>query len=175
MTPLLILGFLIPSTVMAGGDKGRDPYDIGERYFAQKEYRRAMQYYRKALTANDIRAHYRMGLIYEEQGKERDALKHYRRYMELGRPGSEWNDSAARVKRIEERLQAETARSAALFERGKALYQEGKFKEAEGVFLDALKEDEANPDIHFYLGEVYLQLGEYGKAEAEFRKAKEYY
>jgi len=174
-TALLILGLLTPSSVFSGGDKDKDPYDAGEKYYEQKDYGRALQYYRKALSTNDVRAHYRMGLIYETQGKDRDALKHYRRYQELGRPGADWNDASARAGRIEERLRAETTRSEALFERGKALYGEGKYREAEGIFLEAIREDETNPDIHFYLGEVYMQLGEYGKAEAEFRKAKEYY
>jgi tetratricopeptide (TPR) repeat protein len=160
---------------MAGGDIGQNLYDIGEKYYAQKKYGRALQYYRKAVAANDVRAHYGIGLVYEDTGKERDALKHYRRFMELGRPNSKWNDAAARARRIEQRLQAETTRSAALFEKGKTLYEEGKFREAEDVFLDALREDDRNPDIHFYLGEVYMKLGEYGQAEAGYRMAKEYY
>ena len=34
---------------------------------------------------------------------------------------------------------------------------------------------ESNPEIHFYLGEVYMELEEYGKAESEYNKAKGYY
>ena len=139
------------------------------------DYRRALTYYRKALGQNDVRAHYRMGIIYEESGKDRDALRHYRRYLELGKPDSRWNDAAARANRLEKRLTADTARSSALLERGKSLYAEGKYREAEKVLLDAVREDATNPEIHFYLGEVYMALEEYGKATAEYKKAEDLY
>ncbi len=172
---LLVICLAGPSTVLAGGDKGGDPFNLGERYYAKKEYRTALQYFRKALGGNVVRAHYRMGQIYEETGRDRDALTHFRSYLELGRPGDRWNDASARIKILEERLRAETTRSAALLERGKTLYADGMYGQAEKVLLDAVKEDERNPEIHFYLGEVYMALGQYGKAEAEYRKAKEYY
>jgi tetratricopeptide (TPR) repeat protein len=172
---LLIFGMFIPHSVPAGEDRGRDAYEMGEKYYDQKDFRRALQYYRKALAANDVRAHYRMGLIYEQSGRERDALKHYRMYLELGRPGSRWNDAAARIRNIEARLRKETTRSSALFERGRTLYVEGKYREAEKILLDALKEDDTSPEIHFYLGEVYMRLEDYRRAEAHYKKAKEYY
>ncbi len=179
ITRLLLIGFAIgiclPQAAYAGGDKGKDPYEVGERYFSQKDHRRALTYYRKALGQNDVRAHYRMGIIYEESGKDRDALRHYRRYLELGKPDARWNDAAARADRLEMRLTADTARSSALLERGKSLYAEGKYREAEKVLLDAVGEDLTNPEIHFYLGEVYMALREYGRATAEYNKAKENY
>lgn len=171
----LLISLMLPLQVQAGGDKGKDPYEIGEKYFAKEDYRRALQYYRKALGQNDVRAHYRIGLIYEDAGRDRDALRHYRRFMDLGRPGTRRNDAARRVRAIEERLSRETGRSNELLERGKSLFMDGKYREAEKILLDAAAEDESNPEIHFYLGEVYMELEEYGKAESEYNKAKGYY
>lgn len=171
----LLVCLMLPQQVHAGGDKGKDPYEIGEKYFARDDYRRALQYYRKALGVNDVRAHYRMGLIYEDAGKDRDALKHYRRFMDLGRPGTQRNDADKRIIALENRMRNETTRSTELLERGKGFLMEGKYREAEQVLLQAGAEDESNPEVHFYLGEVYIELEEFGKAEAEFNKAKGYY
>ena len=171
----LAIGMLIPQVAFPGADKGKEPYDVAEKYYAQNDHRRALTYYRKALGQNDVRAHYRMGLIYEEAGKDRDALRHYQRYLELGKPDAKWNDAAARAKRLEGKLSADTARSSALLERGKSHYAEGKYRDAEKVLLDAAREDINNPEIHFYLGEVYMALEEYNKATAEYNKAKENY
>ena len=175
LTALLLVCVMLPQQVQAGGDKGKDPYEIGEKYFVSEDYRTALQYYRKALGLNDMRAHYRMGLIYEDSGKDRDALRHYRRFMDLGRPGTQRDNAARRVRAIEERLNRETTRSSGLLERGKSLFMEGKYREAEQVLLQAVVEDGSNPEIHFYLGEVYMELQEYSKAESEYNKAKGYY
>jgi Flp pilus assembly protein TadD len=72
-------------------------------------------------------------------------------------------------------MRNETTRSTELLERGKGFLMEGKYREAEQVLLQAGAEDESNPEVHFYLGEVYIELEEFGKAEAEFNKAKGYY
>lgn len=172
---LLAIGVLFPQAAFPGADKGKDPFDVAERYYSQDDHRRALVYYRKALEQNDVRAHYKMGIINEEAGKDRDALRHYRRYLELGKPDAKWNDAAARAKRLEEKLSADTARSSALLERGKSLYAEGQYRDAEKVLLDAAREDRNDPEIHFYLGEVYMALEEYAKATAEYNKAKENY
>jgi tetratricopeptide (TPR) repeat protein len=175
LTACLLVCLMLPQQVQAGGDKGKDPYEMGEKYFAREDYRTALQYYRKALGQNDVRAHYRMGLIYEDAGKDRDALRHYRRFMDLGRPGTHRNDAARRVRAIEERLSRETVQSVELLQRGKSLFIEGKYQEARQVLLQAASEDESNPEIHFYLGDFYMEMGEYGKAESEYNKAKGYY
>lgn len=175
LTACLLLFMALPQAALAGGDKGKDPYEVGEKYYAARDYRTALQYYRKALGQNDVRAHYRVGLIYEAQGRDRDALRHYRRFVDLGRPGPFRDDAVRRIRVVEQRLERETTGSAALLERGKSLFTEGKYQEAEEVLLRAAREDETNPEIHFYLGEVYMETGQYGKAEAEYRKAEEYY
>jgi Flp pilus assembly protein TadD len=171
----LLVCLVLPQYCLAGGDKGKVPFEIGERYFAREDYRTALQYYRKALGQNDVRAHYRMGLIYEDAGKDRDALRHYKRYIDLGSPGSMKEDAVRRAAAIERRLAQETSFSIQLLERGKALFTEGKYRDAEKVLLQAAAEDGTNPEIHFYLGEVYMELEEYSKAESEFMKAEEYY
>ena len=175
LTAGLLVCLIFPQQPQAGGDKGKDLYEMGEKYFASQDYRGALQYYRKALGQNDVRAHYRIGLIYEDGGRDRDALRHYRSFIDLGRPGSQRNDAIRRVKAIEDRLSRETAQSAELLERGKSLFAEGKYREAQQVLLKAAVEDGSNPEIHFFLGEVYMELEEYSKAESEYNKAKGYY
>jgi Flp pilus assembly protein TadD len=175
LAAFLLVCFLVPHQVQAGSDKGKDLYEVGEKYFAREDYRSALQYYRKALGQNDVRAHYRIGLIYEDSGKERDALKHYRSYIDLGPPGTQRTDAARRAKGIKDRLSRVTSRSKELLQRGKNLFTEGKYSEAEQVLLEAVSEDPSDPEVHFYLGEVYMELGQYSKAESEYNKAKEYY
>jgi len=171
----LLVCLTLPQGVLASSDKGMGPYEIGEKYFDRQDYRMAQQYYRKALGQNDVRAHYRMGLIYEDAGKDRDALKHYQRFIDLGRQGAQRNDAVRRVRVIEDRLSRGSTRSSELLERGKGLFMEGKYREAEQVLLQAAGEDETDPEVHFYLGEVYMALEDYSKAESEYNKAKEYY
>lgn len=164
-----------PRQVHAGGDKVKDPYSAAETYYAQRDWKRALQLYRRALSVNDVRAHYRMGRIYEQTGSARDAIFHYRRYLELGQPGLEWNDAAQRLRGLENAQAKKAPGSQTLLERGRSLYAAGKFQEAETVLLEAVRAEETNPEAHFYLGEVYYELGQYEKAQRHFLKAKENY
>ena len=52
----LVVCITMPQLAQAGGDRGKDPYELGEKYFAREDYRTALQYYRKALGQNDVRA-----------------------------------------------------------------------------------------------------------------------
>lgn len=174
-TECLLLCLLFPQFVQAGGDTGKVPYEIGERLFMRKDYGAALKYYRRALKRDDVRAHYRMGLIYENDGKFKDALEHYRRFVERGRPDSQRSDAVRRVGAIEERLKMKTAPPTDLLEEGRRLFTKGKYREAETVLLKAASRDKSNPKIHFSLGEVYMGLEEYGKAAAEYDKAKQFY
>lgn len=172
MTVCFLVCLMVPHPVQAGGDAGKGPYEIGEKYYARKEYGTALKYYRKALEQNDPRAHYRMGLISEDAGKDREALGHYQRLMDLDRPDAQRSDVVRRVAAIEERLKKKTTRSTDLLERGKNLFMQGKYREAEKVLLQAASKDTSNPEIHFYLGEVYMELEDFGRATAEYKKVK---
>jgi tetratricopeptide (TPR) repeat protein len=179
LTAFLVVCLMAPRLAQAGGDAGMNPYEIGEKYFARKDYRIALKHYRKALAKNDVRAHYRMGLIYERTGKDRDALSHYQRFTELGPPDAQRSDAVLRAKAVEERLKRKTTRKTTrptgLLGQGKSLYMKGKYREAEQALLQAAARNESQPEVHFYLGEVYMKLEAYGKAEAEYTKAKGYY
>ena len=172
LTAVLLVLLMLPQLVQAGGDMGKAPYDIGEKYYVRKDYRTALKYYQKALGRNDVRAHYRMGRIYEDIGKDRDALSHYQRFMDLNPSDTQRSDIDRRVRAIEERLNRKTTRSTQLLEQGKSLFMSGKYREAEQVLLQAAAKDESKPEIHFYLGEVYMKLEKYSKAKSEYNKAK---
>lgn len=62
-----------------------------------------------------------------------------------------------------------------LLERGKSLYAAGKYREAEKVLLKAGSGGKVGAAVHFSLGDVYMALEEYGKATAQYRKAKRAY
>lgn len=171
MTAGLLVCLIFPQLVQAGGDLGEDPYEIGEKLFAKKNFKTALKYYQKSLARNDVRAYYRLGLIYEAAGKEEEALNHYRRFMDLGQPAMQQSDAAQRASAIEERLNRRATRSTELLERGKILFKKRKYREAERVLRDAASKGTSEPEIHFYLGEVYMQLEEYGKAKSEYKKA----
>lgn len=175
VTACLLLCLVSPRPVRAGGDVGNDPYEIGEKFFARKDHKTALKYFRKALGKNDVRAHYRMGLIYEDAGKDREALTQYRRFIELAQPDTRRSDSVRRVGDLEERLKRKPARAPGLLEQGKSLFRKGSYRDAERVLLEAAAQNESKPEIHFYLGEVYMELRDYGRAEAEYTKAKGYY
>lgn len=177
MTACLLACLMSPQPALAGGDRGQDPYDTGRKLFARKNYGTALKYFEKALKRDDVRAHYGMGLVYEDTGRERDALRQYLRFIELAQPeDTEHGDALQRVSAIEERLKkTRIAPPIDHLERGRSLMKAGKYREAEKALLEAASRNESRPEIHFHLGEVYLQLEEYGKAKSEYDKAKRYY
>ena len=175
MTAGLLVCLMFPQSVFAGGDLGPDPYEIGEKLFAKKHYKTAIKYYAMALAQKDTRAHYRMGLAYEEIGKDENALYHYRLFIDLGQQDTQHRDAVQRVRAIEERLKRESKRTTELLRQGKSLFKKGKYREAEKVLLQAASRNQKSPEIHFCLGEVYLKMEAYGKATAEYKKAKGYY
>ncbi len=175
VTAGLLACLMIPQPVLAGGDLGQAPFEIGEKLFAKKHYKTALKYYAKALAQNDSRAHYRMGRAYEEIAQHEDALYHYRLFVDLGQQDTQHHDAVQRAGAIEERLKRESDRTTELLERGKSLHKEGKYREAEKALFRAASRDPKNPEIHFHLGEVYLKLEAYDKATAEYKKAKGFF
>jgi tetratricopeptide (TPR) repeat protein len=106
-------------------------------------------------------------------GKHYDtALKYYRRALKQD-PGNA--EAAEKARAIEERQAKKTARTDKLLETGKALFRKKKYREAEKALLQAASRDRSNPEIHFMLGEVYLQMEQYDRAKAEYKKAKSGY
>jgi tetratricopeptide (TPR) repeat protein len=193
-TALLLVLLASPQVVRGDGDRGK-AYEIGEKYYATKDYAAALKHYRRALEQHEMRAHYRLGLIFEATGRDRDALRHYRLFQELAQPEAERSDVAQRVSAIEERMKQRPpqkpprqlarkpaqkpaqqhaqhpARPAGLLEQGKALLKSGKYREAQQVLLQAVARDQSRPEPHFLLGEAYLGLEDYGRAEEEYRAA----
>lgn len=174
-TACLALWLLSPLLVRAGGDPGTGSYEIGEKLLAGKNHRTALKNFQRALRHDDARGHFGMALLSEAAGKDRDALSHYQRFMDIGEPGALRTEAVRRAVAIEERLVGKTARAAELLDRGKSLFGKGNHREAKRVLLQAAAEDKASAETHFYLGEVHLQLGEYAESAAEFAKAKRYY
>lgn len=90
-------------------------------------------------------------------------------------PGPQRSGTVQQNGTLEKRPQQPATRTPGLLEQGKTLFMSGKFPEAEAVLLQAIAGDETQPEAHFYLGEVYLALEEYRKAESEYQKATGYF
>jgi len=176
VTACLLACLMCPLPIHAGGDRAENPYEIGEKLFAKKNYKTALKYYQQALQQGESRAHYRMGQIYEKAGKSVDALNHYQQFIGLAQPeDTQRNDAAQRIEAIEEQRARKTTRSTELLKRSKSLFKKGSYREAEKVLLRAVSEDPSNPEPHFSLGEVYMKMEQYGKAKSEYDKAKRSY
>lgn len=167
---------IAPPLAFSGGYAGEEPYDIGQKLLAKKHYKTALSYFQKALKRNDVRAHYGMGLLYETTGKGKDALGQYQRFIDGAQPEDALrSDAVRRAGAIEERMKSTAARTTELLERGIALFKQGKYREAEKALLQAAEGGGKQAEAHFYLGEVYLQLENYDKAELHYHEAKRSY
>jgi len=56
-----------------------------------------------------------------------------------------------------------------LFERGRAHYSAGRFEIALVTLLEALKEEPENPDCYLFIGNIYADKREFGKALVYYR------
>lgn len=172
LTASLLLTLLAPPLLWAGGDLGYDPCEVGDKYLKRQDYRLALKFYKQAVAQNEACGRYGQGRVFEATGEERNALRQYELFMALSLPGDLRTDAANRSEALAERLAKQAAKSAELLAEGTRLMAEKKYREAAKALIKAAAEDDANPEIHFQLGEAYLALEEYGKAKAEFKKAK---
>jgi hypothetical protein len=96
-------------------------------------------------------AHYNLGAALHKEGKEMEALDHYR-----------------------EALKISPAYVDALNNLGVALTEEGKLDEAASYYLAALRIRPRDGDLHNNLGAVYAQQGKMAEAFAQFSEAVRY-
>ena len=106
--PRSVMFALAPIILMTGCDvltvsqTGRNIRD-GNAAVVRGEIQKALQYYESALdgTMLSAEAHYRLGLVYEDQLKnEVGALHHFERYLELAPQGQFATDVKAYVERL---------------------------------------------------------------------------
>ncbi|HEY6865652.1 MAG TPA: tetratricopeptide repeat protein [Candidatus Eisenbacteria bacterium] len=96
MLALLIAGAITMSPAQA--------YDLGNRLYAQKDYGRATDAYREALTGgHDARVHYNLGNALFKSGKIGEAILNYRRarYLAPRDPDIRANLAFARAFRVD--------------------------------------------------------------------------
>ena len=173
ITAVLLVCLLAPLPVRAGGDMGKS-YEIGEKYFARKDYKTALKLYQKALRQKDVRAEPRIKAIEELLKREPQ------RSTAAPRPSAKPRPTAAPRPVVIPRSTAAprltvTHHPTDPLAEGKSLFKNGKYREAEVVLLQAVAIEESNPEAHFYLGDVYTALEDYDKAAAEYKKAQVYY
>lgn len=56
------------------------------------------------------------------------------------------------------------------FETGLKLYSQGDYKTASRYFLEAARQGDDNPNVHYYLADSYVKLNRLGEAQAEYQK-----
>jgi tetratricopeptide (TPR) repeat protein len=91
-------------------------------------------------------AHNNLGLSYFEKEEYEDALNEFTKAIGLKPHGLHYNN------------------------RGLALYHIGNLQDAKKDFDAALEKTSDDPFIYYNRGNVYMNLGEFGKAHADFDK-----
>ena len=99
-----------------------------------------------SLTPGDPAVHYRLGFLYEKEGRFDDALEQYRRALENGLSSSEL-----------------------LYRQGRAYQGAGQFKKAMQSYHHALRRDPDLAPAYFDLGSLLAGYKEYEPAEKLFR------
>lgn len=100
-----------PKVARSDQEDEKNPYfQKAKKFYQEREYKKAVEHYRKALEMdpNNAAAHFELGLLYEDKLQDYAyAIYHYRRYLEL-RPHAE---KAEYVKQFVVRSQIDLAAS----------------------------------------------------------------
>lgn len=138
-----------------------------------------------ALDPKMIRAYDSLGLCYDYLGKSDEAIKNYRRAVELNRlqpKPSPWphvdlavtliavNQLADAEKSLREALGYDSQLPQAHYQLGRVLEMQGEYQAAVEALRQASTLDPAYPEPHLLLGRIYHRLGESKQGEAEIEE-----
>jgi tetratricopeptide (TPR) repeat protein len=163
------------------------PYWLGRLDYDAMKYSTAVAHFNKALDLDPAytRAYDNLGLCHEALGKYDDAIKDYRKAVELNRqntPNSPWpplNLGALLVKLgqlqeaeeyLQESLRYDSRLAQAHYQYGLLLENGKKNEEALRELEQAARLDPAYAEPHYVLGRIYRKIGEVKKAEIEWEK-----
>ena len=164
-------------------------YWLGRLDYDDQRYSEALARFRRAIALDPgfARSHDRIGLCHEALGQFDEAVTAHKRAVELNRnenPPSAWlpmNLGALllRMDRVEEAesylfeaIEYDASLSLAHYQVGKALSMRGQLREAVLHLERAAQLDPKDPQPHYALGRIHLQLGDRSKARSALAKFK---
>ena len=165
-------------------------YWLGRLDYDSKAYNEAIAKFTKvvALDANMMRAHDSLGLCYDYLGKYDEAVKHYRRAVELNAQQPQptgWPHlnlaitllAQNKVTEAETELRAAIRHDAQLpqahYQLGLALEKLNKTAEAIAALEESARLDKQYAEPHYALGRLYQKQGDKVKAQAALAKFQE--
>ncbi|MBI5544479.1 MAG: tetratricopeptide repeat protein [Deltaproteobacteria bacterium] len=121
----------------------------------------------------NARAHAMLGTAFQSVGRERDAARAYRKYLELSPQG----ELAGELRTIIERLDpnggqppAQAASATADYRQGLLLFESKEYEEAAKVFEAVLKGIPSHADAHKLLGTCYAKTRRFDLAAREYEE-----
>jgi tetratricopeptide (TPR) repeat protein len=171
----------------------------GDEFYRAGEPDHAMEKYRLALARNaeNIRAHQQLGLLLLQSGHAREAMEHLEKgarldpknpvaQFHLGRGLLEEGKTPDAIVHLEEAARCMSSGHAPAIRAGdrkeplsealhvqlaRAYHQIGNFTNAQIHYVEALRLDPSDPDLHYSYGSLLLRSELLAEAEARFTEA----
>jgi serine protease Do len=128
-------------------EKAQKLYDYGRQLYAAKDYQKALQAFREAVSLNPkfASAYNYLGLIYRNLGRYEDAAKAYVRAIQL-----------------------QPQNYVYIFNLGMLMYTAKAYKHAVTAFVKAIEIRPEDVDSHFMLGKTYVKMKNYPASLREY-------
>jgi len=138
----------------------------------------------KEIYPDDLRSYARLGLVYQFQGKDKDALYEYEKALEVNpllidvlrmiiAMHFKNNEPEKAIKRIVAQLDKAPDNASMNHLTGRVYWMTGDVESAEKYFNKSLALDDKRVDIYIDLGKVYSKKGNLDEAVKKFEKAIE--
>lgn len=176
-SPFLTLIWLIPLALgaLAG---------MRAAHIQRQSFRRSLQ--ASTLNEHDAEAQYQLGLIYQQRRQQSEAIKHFRRAVEIDPKEPDANHQLGIVARAEGRLQDalnhftpvlahdDKYRQSEIWrEIGATYLAAGMLTEAKAALEKYIERRPYDPEGLYHLGETMNQLGETSRAKEMFQQSIE--
>ena len=155
------------------GPSAAHQFHRGVAFHRRKDLEKAGECYRKAIELNPemMEAHFNLGLLLMEQGKQDEALEAFFRVIQLKPDAINAYLSIAEIytvrgsfslahEQLSRALEKEPKNSDVHREIARLLHKTGQRQEALRHYQEALQLDPANARAHFYLGLLHVETGD---------------
>jgi tetratricopeptide (TPR) repeat protein len=135
----------------------------------QNKFDQAIEKYKMALALdpNNDKLWVNVGSAYQAKKDYNNALQAYKQALNFNRQNADANQG---IKAASDALQ--DAQIDSISKKGNDLFKAGKFDDAIAAYMQLLKFDPNDADVHFNLGAAYQAKKEYDQALTEYRTAK---